>query len=118
MPYDADSFDLVICMLALHEMDPPVRKAVLAEMKRVVAPSGRILVIDFHAGGVSTLKGRFTQLVIFLSEIIAGWKHFRNYRQFLSIDGLPPLFVECGLSEVERKVVAGGNLALHVVRPG
>lgn len=116
MPYESDTFDLVLCMLALHEMDQPERMSVISEMKRVLKADGRILLIDFHAGPALPLKGWITKPIIFLSEVAAGRRHFRNYRNFISIRGLPTLIEENRLTEEQRKVVAGGTLALHLVR--
>ena len=116
MPYESGSFDLALCMLALHEMDQPERMSVISEMKRILKTDGRILLIDFHAGPVRPLKGWLTKPIIFLSEVAAGRRHFRNYRNFISIRGLPTLIKENRLTEEQRKVVAGGTLALHLVR--
>lgn len=116
MPYESDTFDLVLCMLVLHEMDQLTRMSVVTEMKRVLKVDGHILLIDFHAGPVRPLKGWFTKPIIFLSEVAAGRRHFHNYRNFISIRGLPTLIEENRLIEEQRKVVAGGVLALHLVR--
>ena len=103
-------------MLVLHEMDQPTRMSVIAEMKRVLRSDGRILLIDFHAGPARPFKGWLTKLVIFFSEVAAGRRHFRNYRHFISIHGLPTLIEDSRLFEEQRKVVAGGTLALHLAR--
>jgi len=116
MPYEDNTFDLVLCMLVLHEMEQANRMAVATEMKRVVKPDGHILLIDFHAGPARPLKGWFTKPFIFLSEVAAGRRHFRNYRHFISICGLPCLIEGCRLKENQRKVVAGGALALYLVQ--
>lgn len=116
MPYQSHTFDLVLCMLVLHEMDQLTRMAVIAEMKRVLKPDGRILLIDFHAGRARPLKGWLTKPVIYLSELAAGRRHFRNYRHFMSTQGLPGLMEKSQLTEEQRKVVAGGAMALYVVR--
>jgi len=118
MPYENGTFDLVLCMLVLHEMDQPTRTSVIAEMKRVLKADGHILFIDFHTGPARPLKGWLTKPIIFLSEVAAGRRHFRNYRHFMSIRGLPTLIEESQLMEKQRKVVAGGTLALHLVRAG
>lgn len=117
MPYESNTFDLIICMLVLHEMDQRMRMSVIAEMKRVLKTEGRILLIDFHAGRARPLKGWLTKPIIFLSELAAGRRHFRNYRHFMSIRGLPRLIEESQLTKEQQKVVAGGTLALYVVRP-
>jgi ubiquinone/menaquinone biosynthesis C-methylase UbiE len=116
MPYESNTFDLIVCMLVLHEMDQRMRRSVIAEMKRVIKTDGRILLIDFHAGRARPLKGWLTKPIIFLSEVAAGRRHFRNYRHFMSIRGLQGLIEENQLSEEQHKVVAGGTLALYVVR--
>ncbi|MBA7589801.1 2-methoxy-6-polyprenyl-1,4-benzoquinol methylase, mitochondrial [subsurface metagenome] len=118
MPYENGTFDLVLCMLVLHEMDQPTRTSVIAEMKRVLKADGHILFIDFHTGPARPLKGWLTKPIIFLAEVAAGRRHFRNYRHFISIRGLPTLIEESQLMEKQRIVVAGGTLALHLVRAG
>ncbi len=115
MEYEAKSFDLVICMLALHEMDQGKRTAVISEMKRVVKSDGRILFIDFHAGKPRPVKGWYAKLVIFLSEVAAGRRHFRNYRQFMTIGGLPRLVADNQLRIEKQKVVGDDTMALYLV---
>lgn len=47
MPLENDAFDLTTCRAAFHHFPEPAR--VLAEMKRVVRPGGRILIADILA---------------------------------------------------------------------
>lgn len=115
MPYETGIFDLVICMLALHEIDIPVRGNVIEEIKRVLKENGYILLIDFHAGKPHPLKGWLTKLVILLSEIAAGRRHFRNYRHFMSIGGLPTLIADSQLAIEKKKIVGGDTLALYLL---
>ncbi|GMR11390.1 MAG: hypothetical protein BMS9Abin28_2221 [Anaerolineae bacterium] len=115
MPYDAEAFDFVFSMLALHEMDHEVRGRVIGEIKRVLKPDGRILFIDFHAGRSRPVKGWLTKFVILLSEIAAGRRHFRNYRHFMSIGGLPALIADAQLYLEQEKVVGGDTLALYLL---
>ncbi|RPI54409.1 MAG: class I SAM-dependent methyltransferase, partial [Deltaproteobacteria bacterium] len=107
MPYESNIFDLILCMLVLHEMDQLTRISVIAEMKRVLKIDGHILLIDFHAGRVRPLIGWFARPIIFLSEVTAGRRHFCNYRHFMSIGGLTRLIKEGQLREEQRKVIAG-----------
>lgn len=118
MPFESGLFDLVICMLALHEMDDEVRTSVLGEIKRVLKSDGRALLIDFHAGTPSPVRGWLSKLVILLSEVAAGRRHFSCYRHFMAIGGLPSL-IERGQFEIEKTRVVGENtLALYLVRAG
>ena len=115
MPYEDEYFDLVIAMLALHEMRPATRSAVVQEMKRVLKPSGHMLLIDFHPGPIRPLQGWWTKLIITLSEIAAGREHFRNYRQFMAIKGLPSLISEHRLAVEKKRMVSGGALAAFLL---
>jgi demethylmenaquinone methyltransferase/2-methoxy-6-polyprenyl-1,4-benzoquinol methylase len=116
MPYADASFDLILCMLVLHEMEQGMRLSVLSEMQRVLASGGRILLIDYHAGPARRLKGWLTKIFILLAERAAGRRHYRNYQHFMSLGGVPALIAGSRLAEEQRKIVAGGTLVLHVLR--
>jgi len=89
MPYKKDTFDLILCMLDLHEIDQLTRILVLSEIRRVLKTDGYILLVDYHTGHVRPVKGWLTKLIVVLSELAAGRWHFRNYRHFISFNGLP-----------------------------
>lgn len=116
MPFPAAFFDLAICMLALHEMDKEDRFAVMREIKRVIKRDGRILLIDFHTGRPRPLKGWWSKIIILVSEVAAGRRHFRNYRHFMSIGGLPYLVEQSDLSIDKERVVGDDTLALYLLR--
>jgi ubiquinone/menaquinone biosynthesis C-methylase UbiE len=117
MPYENGSFDLAVAMLVLHEMNGATRSSVMREMKRVLKPGGRMLLIDFHPGPIRPLQWWTTKLMITVSEIAAGSEHFRNYRQFLKVKGLPALISEHGLVIKKRRIVSGGALAAFLLSP-
>ena len=116
MPYPDESFDLIVSMLVLHELDHAVRLAVLSEIKRVMKPSGKLLLIDFNRGPMQGFEGWKTKTIITLSEIAAGRKHFKNYRHFMSINGLHNLIESAALTVEKQKIVGGGQLALMLMR--
>lgn len=116
MPYETTFFDLVLCMLVLHEMDDEARTGVLSEMKRVIKTDGRVLLIDFHAGKPRSCKGWFSKLVIVFSEVAAGRRHFRNYRHFMSIGGLPTLIDKSRFEIEKTRIVGDDTLALYLLR--
>jgi demethylmenaquinone methyltransferase/2-methoxy-6-polyprenyl-1,4-benzoquinol methylase len=115
MQYPDDTFDLAIGMLTLHEMPEIVRTKVLTEMMRVIKNEGRILIVDFHPGSISFPKGWIYKAVIFFFEITAGYEHFKNFRNFISRDGIPGLIESQSLTLEKVKIVGGGNLGLYVV---
>jgi len=112
LPYSDDHFDLVIAMLTLHEMPNSIRSPIIHEMKRVVKPNGRLLIVDFHPGPIRFPKGWFYKLNILFFERIAGREHFKNHQDFLENKGLPPLIKANNLYVEKEKIVGGGNLAL------
>jgi len=116
MPYESGFFDLAICMLALHEMDESVRSQVIGEIKRVIKRDGRILFIDFHPGRPHSFDGWRAKLVILLSEVAAGRRHFRNYRHFIAIGGLRHLIEASKLPIEKEKIVGDETMALYLLR--
>jgi ubiquinone/menaquinone biosynthesis C-methylase UbiE len=116
MQYPDDTFDLVIGMLTLHEMPEIARNKVLMEMLRVVRMEGRILIIDFHPGPIQFPKGWMYKAVIFFFEIAAGYEHFKNFRNFISRNGIPGLTDSKSLRLEKVKIVGGGNLGLYLLR--
>ena len=112
MPYEDDYFGLVIAMLTLHEMRPETRSAVLSEVRRVLKLDGRALLIDFQPGPVEPLQGWVSKLTIWISELLAGREHFRNYRQFMASGGLQALIAANNLTSEKEKVLAGGTFTV------
>ncbi len=117
IPFNSDFFDLVLCMLVLHEMDDNIRYKVLKEMHRVVKQNGRVLLIDFHAGKARLPLGSLFKTIIFISEFAAGSRHFRNYRQFMSSGGLPTLIDRSQMKIEKKKITDNGTMALYLVVP-
>ena len=116
MPYSAGSFDLVLCMLALHEMAASSRGPALREMRRVLKPDGRILLIDYHAGRPRPLAGWLIRLAIVLTERGAGGAHAQGYRHFMASGGLPAIIAAAGLSLERQEMGFDGNLTLCLLR--
>jgi len=57
LPFPDRSFDVVLCTVALHHLRRSMRAAAVAEMRRVVKPSGRVLLADFVFGKKRTIAG-------------------------------------------------------------
>lgn len=116
MPYPDNHFDLVIAMLTLHEVPNSIRAPIINEMRRVMKPDGRLLIVDFHPGPIRFPKGWLYKIIILFFERIAGREHYRNYRDFLANKGLSPLLRTNNLSIEKKKIVSAGNLALFLVK--
>lgn len=114
--FPAATFDLITAMLSLHEMPPSVRDGVLTEVRRILKPDGRLLLVDFHVGPFAFPRGWINKAVVITSEILAGREHFKNYRHFMRHNGLSPLVEKHGFTVETQRIVAGGNFALLVLR--
>ena len=112
MPYSDKNFDLVISMLSLHEMSPDTRLRTLREMERVLNDAGHILLIDFQPGPTQPLQGWVSRLIIFFSEVAAGFEHFKNFRHFMGIGGLPTLISQQNLVLEKQQTLAGGTFSV------
>lgn len=117
LPYRDRSFDLVLMAMAIHEHDPGVRSALLAEAARVTRRDGRILVIDFHPGPFRFPKGWAQRALIIAIELLGGWEHFTNHLDFLATGGLPAMLARCDLEADATKIVGKGTLGLYLLRP-
>lgn len=60
LPFAAAAFDLVVSQLAVHHVPADLRPAAFGEMRRVLKPGGRCLIVDFEppASGLWRLAGR------------------------------------------------------------
>lgn len=115
IPFPDGAFDLVIFSLFLHQLDPGGRSAAVNEAMRAARPGGRVLVVDFHAGPIETIRGNLTKLVISAVEFLAGWQHFSNSRDFLARGGLPQLALDLNFSVLKEIIVWDGNLAVYLL---
>ena len=47
LPYQDSSFDLALCTMMLHHLGRATRRELAEELRRVVRPGGRVLLVDF-----------------------------------------------------------------------
>jgi ubiquinone/menaquinone biosynthesis C-methylase UbiE len=107
LPFDDASFDTVVCAFALCTIPSP--DAALGEMRRVLRPGGRLLLVD-HIG--SALPPVYAaQWLLERFTISAAGEHFTR-RQL-------PLVKAAGFQVLEsQRLKAGSVERIHAVRPG
>ena len=115
MPYREGVFDLIAVSMALHEMAPITRSAVIEEARRLLAAGGQLLVVDYHPGPVCLPFGLILRLLGFCVEMVAGGDHFHNYREFMAGNGLTALMTAHRLQIVHQVPVWRGTIAVSLL---
>lgn len=79
------SFDIVTITLALHEKSFDVISGILIEAKRLLNPTGHLLVADYCFDEKTFLIGRLGTKTV---EKFAGGDHYRNFKNYIKNGGL------------------------------
>lgn len=110
LPFEADSFDIVLSSLFFHHLMPAAKRSTLAEVQRVLKPGGRLHVADWGKPG--------DPLMAALSLSIRAFDGFEVTAENLR-GALPTLFGQAGLHDVQerrRLRTTLGTLALYSAR--
>jgi ArsR family transcriptional regulator len=114
-PLVRESFDLVLIHQVLHYLDDPARA--LAQAARMVAPGGRLVVVDFAPHGLEFLRdSEGHRRLGFARDQVAGWLEEAGLSSALFRELAPPsagadkLTVSIWLGE-DRRVVTDWPLA-------
>jgi ubiquinone/menaquinone biosynthesis C-methylase UbiE len=106
LPFDDGSFDTVVCALSLCTIPNPA--TAIGEMKRVLVPGGRLLLLD-HIGS-TWLPVYAAQWLLERVTIAAAGEHFTR-RQL-------PLVQAAGFQVVETERLKAGTVErIHAVKP-
>jgi ubiquinone/menaquinone biosynthesis C-methylase UbiE len=112
LPYPPASFDAVFCTLVLHHLPTPMRDVAIREMRRVLRPCGRVVIIDWQrpkslaraiTGGLS------------LASLLHKLRPGASPSDVLDIE---PLMIELGLEDITRHAFGSGVLVAVVGRLG
>jgi ArsR family transcriptional regulator len=116
-PFARNSFDLIVIHQVLHYLDDPARA--IREAGRLVAPGGRILVVDFAPHSLEFLRERQAHRRLgFAREQVAGWLDEAGLDCLLTRELAPPqkgeeqLTVSLWLGQ-DRRVVTDFPLSQH-----
>jgi len=120
LPFGDGRFDAVSIAFGLRNL--PDYAAGIAEMKRVLAPGGRLLVLEFappsrdlYRKGYAFYLGR---LVPFVGGAVSGSREAYRYLassvgEFVTRERVVDLFQEAGLKNVSAKPMTGGIVYLY-----
>ena len=113
LPFAAASFDCVSISLALHEMDYPVSIRVVKEALRVIPKAGKLILFDYLRP--CDFTSRITFALLNIVERIAGKRHFRNFRYFVSHGGLESFIRQFPASALSTRKYFWGATAVIVL---
>jgi FkbM family methyltransferase len=102
LPFPDARFDAVFATLMLHHLPRPAREAAAREIRRVVKPTGRIVVVDFGAPSPRR-KG------------LLGHLHHRHGG--IDLEQIVSLLSDAGLQVVERGALGIRDLNFAVAAP-
>jgi demethylmenaquinone methyltransferase/2-methoxy-6-polyprenyl-1,4-benzoquinol methylase/phosphoethanolamine N-methyltransferase len=97
IPFPDATFDLVTSTLMLHHLPDGLKQRGLAEIRRVLKPGGRFLVMDFAAQSHSPL-----------GHLLAVFGHARGET---IVEVLTPMLKDAGFTEVEAVPTKHNNFA-------
>lgn len=88
-PVEHDAFDLVVIHQVLHYLDDPARA--LREAARLLAPGGRLLIVDFAPHDLEFLRERHAHRRLgFAPDQISGWLAEAGLETVLTQEIAPP----------------------------
>jgi ubiquinone/menaquinone biosynthesis C-methylase UbiE len=86
LPFPDDRFDLVLCTVMLHHLPQKTRQLCANEIRRVLKPDGRVLVVDFEG---------------FNDERRTLLSHFHRPHGHVGVRDIARLLAEAGLTPIE-----------------
>lgn len=115
LPLRSGSARLVVATMLFHELDALARRAALEEMRRVLAPVGRLVVADHAVGPGTGLGRRSARLLARVVEGAAG--HRAGVRALIAEGGIAGVTAACGWQVEQEAAAAGGVIAVMRLRP-
>jgi ubiquinone/menaquinone biosynthesis C-methylase UbiE len=108
LPYPDASIDAVFCTLALHHLPGPMREGAIREMRRVLRPGGRAVIVDWgRPTSVAKAIADPLSLVFFLHK-------FGPYTSPADVLDIEPLVTELGFEDIARHSYGSGALGAVV----
>jgi ubiquinone/menaquinone biosynthesis C-methylase UbiE len=112
LPFKSSVFKAAVLSFALHHLSPEERGRIIGEVRRVLAPGGIIVFVEFEPAW--NRASRFGAIFRDAIERLAGKDHYRNGRDFLAEGGLRAFLRENGFVERSRQDVWAGAFGVVV----
>jgi SAM-dependent methyltransferase len=107
MKFKDKQFDVATMMLALHQFEPKMHSSILTGMKRIAR---HLILIDY----AHPLPRNYIGLGSRFAEFFAGREHYRNFKHYNRLGGLP-VIIEKNKLTIEKEIFfANGAFQLVV----
>jgi len=112
IPFDNESFDLILSQFALHEKETETINLELLEVRRLLKPGGVFSVVDFDFPDEHTFLAECFKWGVRMIERQAGDEHFENFKVWMKRGGLRRILSESAWELIEEKLFYMGNVRL------
>ena len=112
IPFENESFDLILSQFALHEKETKVIDLELKEIRRLLKPGGVFSVVDFDFPNEHTFLSGFFKWGVRRIEQQAGDEHFENFKVWMDRGGLRKIMNTSGWELTEEQLFFKGNVRL------
>jgi ubiquinone/menaquinone biosynthesis C-methylase UbiE len=110
LPYPPASFDTVFCTLVLHHLRGPMQAVAIREMRRVLRPGGRAVIVEWQRP--QSFAGAITDAL----SLICLLHSFGDRASPLDVLNIDPLMTELGFEGITRHSYGSGALGAVVGR--
>ncbi|MBN1482329.1 methyltransferase domain-containing protein [candidate division KSB1 bacterium] len=86
LPFKTNSFQNANISLALHDKPENIRTLMVDQVMRVLQKNGFLYIVDFEKA--KSIKAKIGYSLIYIIELMAGYEHFSNGRDFVTSGGL------------------------------
>ena len=118
LPFRDNSFDGALLSFALHENEPGTWRRMIREATRILRPQGKLLIVDYLAPKNIAASGAAGPVLIHAVEWMAGERHYRNFKKFISQGGLERILEEHPVTIVGKSLHFLGMVGLvRCVKP-
>jgi SAM-dependent methyltransferase len=100
--YADHSFDIAVTSMAIHQFEAGLALKILAEMKRIAL---RLILVDYN----HHMPRGWGRSIVWGIEALAGGDHYRNFRTYMQLGGMPYFTRQAGL-KIRSEVLRGGGV--------
>jgi len=112
LPFEDDTFGLILSQFALHEKETKIIDLELAEVKRLLRPEGVFSVVDFDFPDDHSFLAGFCKWGVRRIEQQAGDEHYENFKVWMDRGGLREILGRSGWELTEEQLFFKGNVRL------